>query len=369
MTLHLLLSLIPITLVAMWVVYQLVGQEREMDMTWLEERIDSMRLFIRKMLHITYLRRYQVKPYKAATLGHLKRLIRSEMYMFGTHCDLNHIDVSLVTSLERLFWKTNFRGDISRWHVSQVTNMSMLFSDSSFNGDISQWDTSNVRDMTSMFAHSSFNGDISKWNVGQVIYMSSMFMGSKFNSDISQWNTSKVIHMESMFRNSKFNGDISEWDVSNVVMMGHMFERSVFQGDISKWDISNASAMNCMFQHSEFNGDLSCWKPLTLQFAQSLFFGATYPLVLHVPNLEQLVMSDFSCSQWSPCALSYWCILRGDFQFPDEHPLQESFESLRLLCANLKMTDIEAAHYIYQQLHEGMEPSYSMELEHAHHLF
>jgi len=39
--------------------------------------------------------------------------------------------------------------------------MNKMFWESDFNGDISQWDVSNVTDMTDMFNNSMFNGDIS----------------------------------------------------------------------------------------------------------------------------------------------------------------------------------------------------------------
>jgi surface protein len=40
-----------------------------------------------------------------------------------------------------------------------------------FNGDISQWDVSNVTDMSFMFYRSNFTGDISKWDVSNVTNM------------------------------------------------------------------------------------------------------------------------------------------------------------------------------------------------------
>ena len=68
----------------------------------------------------------------------LRRLINQRIEELGPNCDLNDID------------------------VSGITNMSHLFYRSKFNGDISQWDVSNVVDMTRMFACSKFDGDISK---------------------------------------------------------------------------------------------------------------------------------------------------------------------------------------------------------------
>ena len=74
----------------------------------------------------------------------LEQIILERIRNIGYDCDLNDINVSLIT------------------------DMSYLFDDTPFNGDISEWDVSGVENMRAMFAESEFNGDISKWNVGNV---------------------------------------------------------------------------------------------------------------------------------------------------------------------------------------------------------
>jgi len=110
----------------------------------------------------------------------LKDLIESEIKKHGNQCDLNHIDVSLITSFSWLFSDFGFNGDISGWDVSGVTDMYAMFAATKFNGDISRWDVSGVESMVSMFESSEFNGDVSKWNRLSIIDDRDMFLGSNF---------------------------------------------------------------------------------------------------------------------------------------------------------------------------------------------
>lgn len=117
-----------------------------------------------------------------ATNGTLKSVVREEISRLGCKADLNHIDVSQVTSMRELFYVSPFNGGISRWDVSSVVDMGRLFAFSVFNRDVSNWDVSSVTNMTWMFAGSDFNfiEDIEKWKIDPAkVDTKGMFKGTK----------------------------------------------------------------------------------------------------------------------------------------------------------------------------------------------
>jgi hypothetical protein len=161
----------------------------------------------------------------------LVQMIIKEIKQNGEECSLNHIDVSKITDLDKIFWYTetmHFNGDISEWDVSNAESMEGLFEYSDFEGDISEWDVSKVKNMAMMFYGAAFDGDLSRWDVSNVENMEFMFNHSMYsgrNGNISRWDVSKVLNMEQMFFNSDFNQDISNWKINKKCEVYNMFEK------------------------------------------------------------------------------------------------------------------------------------------------
>ena len=96
----------------------------------------------------------------------LKELVLKLIKERGNEADLNDIDTSEITDMSRLFFSSNFNGDISEWDVSNVDTMGWMFRNSKFtgeNGDISKWDVSNVVNMKFIFYKCPLEKNPPKW--------------------------------------------------------------------------------------------------------------------------------------------------------------------------------------------------------------
>ena len=151
----------------------------------------------------------------------IQEIIRKTHPKKGDTIDLNHLDVSRVEDMSKLFYDnkkhinfTKYNFDVSDWNVSNVKNMSfMFFGCERFNCDLSRWKVPKVKAMHGMFFRCvSFNSDLSGWDVSNVEDMNAMFSGCKnFNCDLSRWDVSKVTDMNCMFDGCNRLKKIPDW--------------------------------------------------------------------------------------------------------------------------------------------------------------
>ena len=178
----------------------------------------------------------------AESLDHLKALVKDAVLTAGPTCDLNHIDVSGITEMRRLFNDLKFNGDVSKWDVSGVRVFDEMFRDSPFDGDLSSWNVSSATSMRRMFQNSPFKGDLAKWTVGALVVAGFMYDHARFAGDVSAWRPVSLKDADHMFHCCRFNSDVSNWNLPNLRNATAMFDKTPFTGDLSSWHLPKVHA-------------------------------------------------------------------------------------------------------------------------------
>ena len=168
-------------------------------------------------------------------------VISTEDAVIGESYELDGVSYLVVDST-MLYTMVANDEDVTKVITTNVTDMSKMFYDSQFNGDISNWDVSNVTDMSMMIYYApTFNQNIGSWDVSKVTDMFGMFLYAEtFNQNIGYWEVSNVTNMSDMFYSaSSFNQDIGSWDVDNIT------DCESFSDRVTAWTLPHPNFTNC----------------------------------------------------------------------------------------------------------------------------
>ncbi len=168
--------------------------------------------------------------YRPTSTFDLVQRVKQEIKAYGARCDLNHIDVSHLASLQAVFMNSDFNGDISRWDVSRATKMSGMFQGSQFNGDISGWRPVALKEAYEMFRDCPFQGDLSGWELPALSPKSDNMVAQPFLGKVPNWHhyDMNMAHW-STFRNQyphDFQDLLRTWDD------GHAIRPSIVVADL-----------------------------------------------------------------------------------------------------------------------------------------
>ena len=95
--------------------------------------------YIQERLHINKDTGNHYYNYYPKTKDELDELLDKLIIERGNNADLNDIDTSEITNMDRMFQGSNFNGDISNWDVSNVKDMYCMFTGSPLEKNPPKW--------------------------------------------------------------------------------------------------------------------------------------------------------------------------------------------------------------------------------------
>ena len=214
--------------------------------------------------------------------------------------DLSHFDLSLVTSMNHMFYGGSKLEsiDFSNVITSELVDMSCMFYDcvELRSIDLSSFVTSKVETMKSMFAGCSKleSIDLSNFVTSEVTDMSEMFIQCfKLKSvDLSSFDTSKVTDMNNMFQEceSLESIDLSSFNTALVEDVSYMFEYcySLKSIDLSNFDLTLTTSTDSMFSScsSLVSLDISKFYASNFYYATCIFDSATNLKYINIAQME-----------------------------------------------------------------------------------
>ena len=217
----------------------------------------------------------------------------------GITLDLNHIDVSELTTINCLLYNQRNTAinnrfdiikeiDISEWDVSNVESFAQAFTnikkvEKIYLPEISSKKLENIQNMFLGCYNLREIINIEKLCVNPILYASRAFANCHTleRIDVSSWNMTKCQSTNAMFINClnlKSIGDITNWNPTNVQYISSMFKgckKLEYIGDLEKWHISPTSiySMFAECQQLKFIGDISNWDLSNITDMCDLFYG------------------------------------------------------------------------------------------------
>ena len=183
------------------------------------------------------------------------------------------------SSMERMFYQSNFNFEINYWEtaIENVKNMDFLFYATPFNQPLSIWITTNVESMESTFELSPFNQILNTWGISNVKSTKNMFKESPFNNWIGDGGWTSIETMSGMFQQTTFNMNIGGWELgSNIRDVSYMFAQSSFNYGIFWGGIFNIENFEGMFAfNGSFNGDITGWNTSSALNMDGMFIETT----------------------------------------------------------------------------------------------